>query len=694
VPRNAAPVDTASVLGQSMAVAKFLENRLADLDPGGIQTVRGIHIALATAAAAGAFYAIHAWSGIAGIPDLAIVAASVAGHGLMFTAPGSRTRELKSLLRNIAVFMAVFGAAIVIGWGNLDPGGTLVTIAWVPVISFALFLRRYGLPGSQSGSAMALMFMFVVLLNPTRETAIWLPLACVVGALSAILFRIVSWRPSSVTAFKVQRDAIYSALAERIAVAGKQDAQAFSVSDLRSRWIMLAKISKTSTHEFPDQADEINSDVTKVLRLLMAAQYLSDIYRAILSDHRADLVRQRDYSAVQSSLARSLASDGSPSGDLSERMADLRARIVETDVTLLSKNYYPLQLYSGYVHLFDILTKVAQRPSISENQQNPKSVDPWLSHVGNRLALQGFAAAAVTTSLSLFFNLQNGYWATLTVIIIMVGTAGATMTKLVNRTIGTFAGAVVAICVQLLFDSAPFEAITALIALAAIFTMLERHYIAASALTSYVILTSSHLIYGAGLTVELSRVYETALGAVAGFLSAWLLFPIRSADRIVDRTELLVDKTAELIRLLGQSGTHDIERLTTLEQEAQSIALALPELEAERILSLQAPNNLRIHLAHADALISYTAHYADTYVKARHFASDGEAATCLGEIQRALEAAFGSSVESAQSASVDIAAIPLPKPGTAPRRAVLALVGARYCASKTAQLLTDLQNIS
>ncbi len=677
-----------------MALMKSVLRGFMAYDPGGINTVRGAQIALAAVCASLVMYWLHIHFSRFSVPNLTIVSAAAAAYGLLFITPGNRWAEYRSLLQNTAVQLAILSSAILVGWRNLDPTGTLVAVAWVPVIVAAFYVRRYGIRGTQLGNVAALTFMFLVILNPSRETAYWMPLAVIVGFLSATVLRSIGWRPSSSKAFNREKQALLQSLGQRLTKVVQQQGYTFRVWDLREQWMRLAKLSKLATHQNPDGKAQVTADVVKVLRVLMAAQFLADLFGKLTDQQRHQLVNTTAFKPIQQAISDALNAPDDVVANAHAIVAELRQTIVgSTSAHSNSDDHHLLQLYSGYLHIIEILdSKQNPAPPIPAKEAKPIVTD-WSKRVANRLALQGLVAASITTAASIHFELQHGYWATLTVVMIMVGTVGATTQKIVKRAVGTFIGVIAVLLVQTIPHSDVFQLVTALMAFAAIFATLERNYVLSCALVGYAVLGGSHILGGLGPAEEISRAYDTAIGAACGLAAAWLLFPIRTEDRLGEMITSLIDKTAAYIQSLGDAEQTDRNSLAGIEENMGQLAAAIPELEVERMMRLQPPRFLRRQLAYADAMTALASHYSDTRTKAFKIGSGTQTLQFINTIQSQLNACFCDVMGLNEATLEKLHQLPLPAPKSSTPREVLLLINLRYCAYRMALMLFELNKL-
>lgn len=166
------------------------------------------------------------------------------------------------------------------------------------------------------------------------------------------------------------------------------------------------------------------------------------------------------------------------------------------------------------------------------------------------------AAAAAFVAYKLL-NLQQGYWAIFTVLIVMQGSIGGTLGAATERMIGTFAGAILGGVAAALHDDSPYKLGTALVIVTGlgVWGASLRPQLKVAPVTAAIMLLSAP----AGVPVHtfvLDRIIEIALGGVIGVLATVLIFPARSHDVVITRS---VDVLRRIQHLL-QSEADAIER--------------------------------------------------------------------------------------------------------------------------------------
>lgn len=166
------------------------------------------------------------------------------------------------------------------------------------------------------------------------------------------------------------------------------------------------------------------------------------------------------------------------------------------------------------------------------------------------------AAAAAFVAYKLL-NLQQGYWAIFTVLIVMQGSIGGTLGAATERMIGTLAGAVLGGLAAALHDGSPFKLGTALIIVTGlgVWGASLRPQLKVAPVTAAIMLLSAP----PGVPVHtfvLDRIIEIALGGAIGVLATVFIFPARSGGVVITRSVAVLRRIQHLL----QSEADAIER--------------------------------------------------------------------------------------------------------------------------------------
>ncbi len=174
----------------------------------------------------------------------------------------------------------------------------------------------------------------------------------------------------------------------------------------------------------------------------------------------------------------------------------------------------------------------------------------WMKRHGAelKLALRTTLAGLITFALAHLLQLPQGYWAVLTSVIIMQASLGGSLKAVVDRLLGTFAGAVWGVMVTL---AVPHHgdialALTLILALGplAVVAALRPAYRIAP-VTAIIVLLSTGSQLGP-VTYAIDRVLEIGLGCVVGFAVSLFVLPARAHRLLAEAAGSAVERLAEL----------------------------------------------------------------------------------------------------------------------------------------------------
>ena len=171
-----------------------------------------------------------------------------------------------------------------------------------------------------------------------------------------------------------------------------------------------------------------------------------------------------------------------------------------------------------------------------------------------QMAVRVMVGTAVAYTLYALLQLPQGYWAVFTVIIVMQGSIGGTVSVAVDRMVGTLAGAVVGGLAAALRPQTP-EGLGVALVLAVGLTSLAaavRPNLKVAPITSAIMLLSQT----GGLpplTAAALRVAEIAFGSVIGVLATVVVFPAPSRLRSRQLASEALDLAATMLELCASS---------------------------------------------------------------------------------------------------------------------------------------------
>lgn len=592
---------------------------LAALDPGGMRSARGAHMLLVVVIAAIA----GSWIGnLAGAPSdavVAIMAPVVGAHTLLFSLPGLRRAEALSIARFTGVALAVFALAVMVGWGDLGFGTTPVQIAWVAAIALGFYLRRYGGDGFRFGMMLSLMFMFVVIFNPTRDEAAWWLLAAIIGGLSAAIVATVAWRPSAMRAFLRQQDRFLDAVAARLKAQqapADMDAPPPPHRQAHKAWERLAGLSDQAVSFAPAERSRLEGIVAAALRMVLALEVVAeDPDGQMRRASPASPLRQALDDTVN--LVSSARSDRAAIAASVDRLRRLRDSIATDQDRPGRERFHQARLIIGLLRIILSLQELtSDNPADGSDRSAPEApkapaagaATSEANRLGLRLALQASVAAGITTAVGLIFGLEHAYWATLTVVLIIGANLGATVRRTLERVFGTAAGVAVAIAVLWLAgDNTTVLIILLVVAFVPIPVVIERYYVVAAGLIGFTVVTGLHIAAGLTATEALARAYDTLIGAAVGLTVAWLFLPIRSVDHVRKILARFRSDCRATIQDALAGRTSQVSGAGRLQKDTGDLAAELSNIQSERLLARGIGVGTRRLQAHADNLAIYVA---------------------------------------------------------------------------------------
>ncbi len=218
-----------------------------------------------------------------------------------------------------------------------------------------------------------------------------------------------------------------------------------------------------------------------------------------------------------------------------------------------------------------------------------------------KLALRVMAGAGAAFVLYTAFNLPQGFWAVFTVIIVIQGSIGGTVSVAVDRMIGTLLGAVVGGAAAALRPQTP-EALGAALVIGVGVTSLAaaiRPNLKVAPVTTAIMLLSTS---GGLPPIEAAafRVLEIAVGSVIGVLATVLVFPAPSrqqaralAAQALEAIAGMLDRCADA---LERGGGEDLREALQSENDRlrgllAGVEQAQKEAEQERTARLATPGD-------------------------------------------------------------------------------------------------------
>ncbi|ART81437.1 TIGR01666 family membrane protein [Oceanisphaera profunda] len=124
-----------------------------------------------------------------------------------------------------------------------------------------------------------------------------------------------------------------------------------------------------------------------------------------------------------------------------------------------------------------------------------------------------------------YFELARGYWILLTILFVCQPSFSATRQRLVQRTLGTLGGILVAVPLLAVFPSVGAQVVILLLCAFVFFTQTKVHYSWAVGFVTLFVLLAFNLQGGASQLVWQPRLFDTLLGCALAFVAVWCIWP-------------------------------------------------------------------------------------------------------------------------------------------------------------------------
>jgi uncharacterized membrane protein YccC len=221
-----------------------------------------------------------------------------------------------------------------------------------------------------------------------------------------------------------------------------------------------------------------------------------------------------------------------------------------------------------------------ERDSVGE--MNRQAIVDWLGRHATelRLALRTTLAGLITFVLAHLLQLQQGYWAVLTSVIIMQASLGGSLKAVLDRLVGTLAGSFWGVAVSLVIPHRGLLSLGVMLALAlgplALAAALRPSYRIAP-VTAIIVLLSTASAQEGPVAYAFDRVLEIALGSLVGFAVSLLILPARAHGLLANAAAETLRDFGELLQVLLQDLAQSPDRAAVLaifERVRKSIASA------------------------------------------------------------------------------------------------------------------------
>ncbi|PVB60818.1 FUSC family protein [Labrenzia sp. 011] len=539
---------------------------LSRYDPGAIRLVRGVDLMLTVIVAATLGEQLgHFETSVPGF-TLAVLAAASGAFCIMFTPVSTRRQEAAGILGLGLIITCVCAAGALAGTLSGKSAPLVLQILWIGAIAFGFALDGWGGFWQRAGRATAMSWLFVFVFSQSHSPGLWLPVMAVVGTAVAFCIRIVLWRPSPErTCRRVERtfrQAVAGQL-ERMTlegdVASSEGMSGAELAGLRTELQLSAGLigHESSATGLPPEA---------AMMMQLALEVARDAGRQLSPQGRTWLVRNRGFRKSVQQLRDDIAhgKDSAPAAldeDWTREIAGL-SRDDQFQVIRIAQAFRRLSLLSS---------KRAPLGAGPEGAGKEAAAGDWRK-LSWRLALQAGVAATLGYGLGAIFGLNHAYWVTLTVIIVLTNSLGATIRKSMQRTIGTAVGVLIALAVDPLLSGFPDIRLTlAVLSIPVIIVFVDRNYAIAAGFISFMVVVGLQTVANLPLMDFWARLYDTAIGAGIGLGVAWLLFPRRTGGSVHTLTTAYLSACAQFLTARDWTGNEERAAYARLNEMASGL---------------------------------------------------------------------------------------------------------------------------
>lgn len=518
---------------QVMPTLQLIARSLTGLgryDPGALRLMRGIDMTLTIVAASllAMQLARLFQSPVSGF-DLAVLAAGAGAGILVFTPVSTRRQETSDIFWLGVILTVSFAIGAVIITLFQETAIPVLQVLWIGVIAVGFGMDGLGPFWLRAGRMLAIFWIFVVVASQPVAPGIWLPAMGALGTAVAFFFRICLWRPSPTKTLmrveKTNRKVIAEYL--QLAALGSLNSAGLRKKNLARLAVLRTELEtciqligpKNDLRALSPEAAAMMQLALEVVREAVSA--LSDQCRAQLTEGTSYRDTVRD---VMGTLETGEQVTAKPGLDnvWSRSLAD-----VSTD-----DQFHLLRIVQAFQRLWQ-LSRSTENIRPGPNAAGSSVQSRWWRKISWELALQASAAAATCYGLGVYFNLSHVYWITVTVVVVMCASLGATVKKTVSRTVGTAIGVSIALAVEPVLAQFPeIRLVLIILLLPPIVVFLERNYGIASGIISFVVLIGLQALTGMPVAQFWPRLYDTLIGAAAGLAAARLLLPRKSAENV------------------------------------------------------------------------------------------------------------------------------------------------------------------
>jgi uncharacterized membrane protein YccC len=518
--------------------------------------------------------------------------------------------------RAITMGALTVGAAIAVVIGGLVGGQTWLAVALTFVIVGVLSLaREFGISAGGVGTSIAVTFAIALSApSPSVHDALMRGVFLLGGGAWAMVLALVFWplkpyRPLRLTTARAYRD--LADYAFDIAVFAGQPNDDQRARLLRHRAVIRESIEAARAVVAVSRRGG-QGEVRRGERLLMLVQgadmlfgtiiALDELLESMPGSDASDIVPLSDsldrFARAARQIATTIEVEPNPPSALLQRTTGATPASYSPSASHATRLLEQLEEYTTVVAAnadalesgrmptippaLAVLMIVDDRPPVLETLRATLTLDSMAMRHALRVAIVTAIAVLVTRLL----NLPRGYWVTVTAIIILQPYAGATLVKVLQRVVGTVAGALITVALVAIVRD-PRGLLVVIFLLAAVcVAFLRVNYLVYSVFLTPTFVLLAELSAGdwhlAGL-----RVVDTLIGGALGLAGSWLLWPSPERDRFPELAAQALRAAAAHVRVISAMWNRtDDESSAALAAARRDAALATTNADAsfERLI--------------------------------------------------------------------------------------------------------------
>lgn len=611
-----------------------LRKLFAAIDPGWIrleQSAKGT-FAFLTAAL---FMALILWLYKPVDASAAIVYALLTGFISFMTVGDSFVSARK---RTLLLALIPFAVAPVVA-GMVGTNYFVDAILLLALMFFSYYLRRYGMRVTELALCTVFAFYFSLIFGATFATSIWFAVGGIVGVLSAYLwqFFIRPYNPEeylrrSLRGFDHNVLMLVKDIRQQLAPSAEGNQEASSPEQIQETKAALARVQQsrqvieqylvavTSLKNFPEgKITQLRLQLFNIeqgLQRLTTGSEKAIQQPGLLPPSILAVVNQL-LAILSSWLERTRTAIENPQEAMTAEIAKLvivQERLKDElkqlqDRTMAEALLPPLwQIATGTIQILravgNIRELIAQARKESENAPEtatvarstapvlppPSSDTPWWQrfHPTTKLGVQAVVATSVAMLISLIFGLDHPNWAFWTAFIVIAGSTGESLRKIVYRVVGTFCGALIGTILAIALP--PHILVIILIAIFCLFLALYTRIINYAWMVFWITIFVALLYELKGETANvilITRPVNTLIGATIAVLTVWYVFPLHAGQRFHMGLALYIKNVEQYISTLvanwlGQETAMPLDDTKVhMEDSYEKLSQAFPALAFE-----------------------------------------------------------------------------------------------------------------